>query len=45
MTCLDCGQPTPEALDGPLCPDCAAVAVAVYGTVEQRIQQLQEADQ
>lgn len=42
--CLDCGQPTPPALDGPLCDDCAEVAAAILpGGITERIEQLREA--
>lgn len=40
--CIDCGEPTTPAIDGPLCPECARIAVALLGSTQRRIDMLQE---
>ncbi len=41
MTCMDCGRATATTLDGPLCPDCARVALALVGSVGARVRALE----
>lgn len=41
MTCLDCAAPMPPSLM-PLCTSCARVAVNVLGSVDARIDLLEE---